>query len=349
MLPLIVFIVADALFGNIAGLIIAIVFGVLEFIYSYLKERSIDKFILMDIGLIFMLGIISIFFNNPIFFKLKPAIIELFICVIIGISLFSPLNIIQLMTKRYMKNIEFDPYTQKKMHKGLVIVFWLFFIHTILIVISAVFMSHAAWGFVSGGLFYIIFIGYLVFEYTKNKIKKNQWKEKFKDEEWFDIVKENGNKIGIAPRSICHSGQPGYLHPVIHLHVLDFKDHIVLQKRSINKQIQPGKWDTAVGGHISAGETIEQALLREAQEEIGLSEFKANFIKKYVWKTKIEEELVFMFYAKSNCKLIPQKEEVDEIKSWRIKNIKNKLDKGIFTPNFVFEFDTLQKVLFKNT
>ncbi len=65
--------------------------------------------------------------------------------------------------------------------------------------------------------------------------------------EIFPLVDEQGNVIGSATRSECHSGS-GLLHPVIHLHVFDSEGRLYLQRRPLWKDIQPGKWDTAVGG-----------------------------------------------------------------------------------------------------
>jgi len=78
-------------------------------------------------------------------------------------------------------------------------------------------------------------------------------------EEWFPLVDEKGETIGKATRKECHSGSK-MLHPVVHLHIFNKAGDLYLQKRSINKDIQPGKWDTAVGGHIDYGETVEDAL-----------------------------------------------------------------------------------------
>ena len=66
--------------------------------------------------------------------------------------------------------------------------------------------------------------------------------------EIFPIVDEDGNVIGSATRGECHSGSM-LLHPVVHLHVFNSKGDIYLQKRPEWKDIQPGKWDTAVGYH----------------------------------------------------------------------------------------------------
>ena len=89
-------------------------------------------------------------------------------------------------------------------------------------------------------------------------------------EEWFPLIDEQGNTIGKAPRRECHNGSK-LLHPVVHLHIINNDGELYLQKRSTNKDIQPGKWDTAVGGHIDYGETIEEALAREVREELGIT------------------------------------------------------------------------------
>ena len=88
-------------------------------------------------------------------------------------------------------------------------------------------------------------------------------------EEWFPLVDEKGETIGKATRKECHSGSK-MLHPVVHLHIFNKAGDLYLQKRSINKDIQPGKWDTAVGGHIDYEETVEDALHREVREELGI-------------------------------------------------------------------------------
>lgn len=88
-------------------------------------------------------------------------------------------------------------------------------------------------------------------------------------EELFPLVTEEGEIIGAARRAECHDGSKK-LHPVVHLHVFDTSGRLFLQKRPAWKDIQPNKWDTAVGGHIDLGENVEQALRREAEEELGI-------------------------------------------------------------------------------
>jgi isopentenyldiphosphate isomerase len=131
------------------------------------------------------------------------------------------------------------------------------------------------------------------------------------------------------------------LHPVVHLHLFNMRGELYLQKRAKSKDIQPGKWDTSVGGHISPGETALKALFREASEELGLKEFIPESLGKYVWESSRERELVNSFSTISDILPIPDKDEIDAGRYWSVKEIEANLGKDIFTPNFEFEFRKL--------
>lgn len=160
------------------------------------------------------------------------------------------------------------------------------------------------------------------------------------EEEWFPLVNEEGETIGKATRRECHSGSK-QLHPVIHLHIFNDAGELYLQKRSMNKDIQPGKWDTAVGGHIDYGETVEEALRREVREELGITEFTPQFMTRYIFESAIEKELVNTFRTVYNGEIQPDTEELDGGRFWSMEDIKTNLGKNVFTPNFEQEFRRL--------
>lgn len=166
-----------------------------------------------------------------------------------------------------------------------------------------------------------------------------------RSEEIFPLVDPTGHIIGQAPRSLCHNGSK-LLHPVVHLHLLNSEGELYLQQRAFHKDIQPGKWDTAVGGHIDLNESPEEALKRESFEELGIVDFSSQFITRYIFESEIEQELVYVYRAVSDQTVRPNPGELEGGKFWTIEDIRTVLGKGILTPNFEQEFIRLQLLLF---
>lgn len=156
-------------------------------------------------------------------------------------------------------------------------------------------------------------------------------------EELFPIVDENGTTIGSITRKEAHSGTR-VLHPVVHLHLFNSKGELYLQQRPLWKDIQPGKWDTACGGHMEYGETPEEALRREVMEELGIKNFTSEFLGKYVFDSVKERELVYVNKAIYDGDVNPSKEELDGGRFWSKDELLDAMNKNILTPNFEQEY-----------
>jgi len=155
--------------------------------------------------------------------------------------------------------------------------------------------------------------------------------------EWFEIVGEDGTVIGCARRTACH-GNPALLHRVVHVLVVNTRGEVYLQKRARNKDVQPGKWDTSVGGHVNLGEDVDCAAQRELAEELGVRGVHLERLYSYIWESDIERELVTTYQCCYDGECVPDKEEIEEGRWWRPEEIRAALGSGVFTPNFEHEW-----------
>ncbi len=304
LIPILVFILADEIWGTTIGIYVAVGIGIVQLIAIGIKEKRLEKFVLIDTLLIVGMGGISLVLHNDIFFKLKPAIIESILAVVLGISAFSGKNLLLMMSQRYMKDIELQKAQLQQMQNQIKALFFLVVAHIIMVLYAAYFLSTETWGFVSTALFYIMFGvyfgGVFLIQYFRNK-----------HTEWLPVVDEKGHVIGKATREECHRN-PDLMYPVVRLHVINSSGQLLLQKRSLHSDIEPGKWDAAVAGHVHFGEDIEKAVLREAREEINFEPEYFDLLEKRIFKAPTSRSLMFIFITQSDREIIPNKKEVED-------------------------------------
>ncbi len=162
--------------------------------------------------------------------------------------------------------------------------------------------------------------------------------------ELLPVVNEKGERVGKALRGTLHNGRDKRLHPVVHLHVFNSQGQVYLQHRPEWKTVQPGKWDTAVGGHMGVDESPVQALLRETAEEIGIVPSHASFLLRYVHESDVERELVYAFKAQTDVDPKPS-DELDGGRFFSPEEICRRMGTGFFTPNFELEWERIQPLL----
>lgn len=156
--------------------------------------------------------------------------------------------------------------------------------------------------------------------------------------EMFEIVDEEDRVIGLAPRSRCH-GDPSLIHRVAHVLVFNRHGELLLQKRSENKDIQPGRWDTSVGGHLSPGESYLEAAYREMAEELGIRGIPLTFLYFSKMRNAVESENVATYLGRFDGHVVFPPEEIQEVRFWGESEIEAALGTNLFTPNFEQEWE----------
>jgi len=161
-------------------------------------------------------------------------------------------------------------------------------------------------------------------------------------DEIFDIVSEDDIVIGKASRRRCH-GDPSLIHRAVHVLIFNRAGDLLLQQRSLNKDIQPGKWDTSVGGHLDIGESYLGAAHREMAEELGLTALPLTFLYHSKIRNRIESENVATYLTVTDQKIIYNPVEISAVRFWSSAEIEAALEREIFTPNFEEEWHMLKE------
>lgn len=335
-----IYFIADEFFGPVIGALCTILFGIGEFLYTRIRYNNNNRMVLLTTLFFCIPGILSVWINGEIWEKLQLGIMETSLCILLGIFIFKHIDFSTTLPSSCRQDFRLTTDQQKIMRNTLKILFYLLCFHTTGVYLSAFLLSDSTASFISGPLLYI-----LIGLFFLSLLIRNRWVTwKYTKEEWLPLVDKKGNITGQAPRSLCHSGSK-LLHPVVHLHITNPGNEIFLQKRSMKKDLLPGKWDTAVGGHIGINEKIEEALKRETFEELGITSFEARPLGKYIWESPREKELVFSFLCTRYDRIRIDNDEVDEGRFWSREEIEKNLGKDCFTPNFEQEYQTLLKHL----
>jgi 8-oxo-dGTP pyrophosphatase MutT (NUDIX family) len=88
-------------------------------------------------------------------------------------------------------------------------------------------------------------------------------------DELLDIVDENDRVIGQSPRGEAYAR--GLRHRCVFIQARDAAGRLFVHRRTSTKLVFPSLYDMFVGGVVGAGETYDDAALREAEEELGVS------------------------------------------------------------------------------
>jgi isopentenyldiphosphate isomerase len=333
LMPLLALIITELIWGITVGLIVAGAISILELFWYVVKYKRFEKRILFDIGIVLLFALAVILFEGHQLEQYKPLFVLLLLLLMSGVTAFSGYNIVLSSASRFFTKMRFGPFELWQMRMTMRRLFFFLLCYSIVYVFGMMMLDEFVVEFLGGNGLYIFFGLFMVVEIAVKKISA----KKYSKEEWLPLVQNDGKVFGAAPRSIVHNGKERWLHPVVHLQVIH-NGGVWLQKRPIHKLVQPGKWDTAVGGHPSANETIEESLKRETAEEIGVDLNSAVVLGQYVWESSIECELVFAFALNYNGKITPHPEELDGGKVWSVAEIEKNIGKNIFTENFEHEF-----------
>ena len=173
LLPLIVFIVVDALVTNPRiSILCAVLFALGQLAYTWIKSRRLDWFVVIDVGLIVILGGIAIVFENDRFFKVKPAIVEGISIVLMLALIVAPDRFLVGYLGRTMPTLR--PEALGVMKSMLVWMSLSTALHVVAVLYTAFRASRQTWAWVSGPGFYLVLIPIVAYVLAKRRRKAAQ-------------------------------------------------------------------------------------------------------------------------------------------------------------------------------
>lgn len=170
--------------------------------------------------------------------------------------------------------------------------------------------------------------------------------------ELIDIVDENGNFTGeVMDKEEAHD--KNLLHNEVAVFIINEHKQVLLQKRSANKRFNPNKW-ALCAGHVDTGESLENAALRELNEEVGIN-ISINELKPFAEREftirDSNSHITYFYYVKSNLNendFVIQKEELSEVKWFDLDKvidmIKSKDETIVFKEERIHLFEQLKNL-----
>ncbi|MDC1106809.1 septation protein IspZ [Prolixibacteraceae bacterium] len=276
LIPLVVFIIADAIWGPQVGVVVALIIGVIELLIVYIKDHKWDRFILLDTGILILFSSLSLITHDDVFFKLKPAFMESFLLIILGISLFTSKNLLLMMSRRFMP-ADVGKEQEHNMIQMIRPLFWLMLVHIIMTVYSAYYMSSEWWGFISGILFYVMIVAYFAFV-----VLKNRWMAKrgFSSIEFYDLSMEMKLVKGrFTPQCLQ-----------VRLYLWD-------DERSVYFLPNPNASSTSFVCKVGSEDEVKKLISGWIGNELQLEAMDVHFVRRYALRAE-QDEIVFVFLGK---------------------------------------------------
>jgi len=131
------------------------------------------------------------------------------------------------------------------------------------------------------------------------------------------LVDDADREIGHLDRANCHAGS-GVLHRAFSLFIFNGNGELLVQQRSGNKRLWPLYWSNSCCSHPRRAESMDSAIHRRLDEELGLA-CSLHFLFKFQYQAQFdaaaaERELCSVYIGRSDGRV---RVDPAEIHAWR--------------------------------
>lgn len=161
------------------------------------------------------------------------------------------------------------------------------------------------------------------------------------------LVDGNDEQIGTLDKSACHNGN-GVLHRAFSLFIFNERGELLLQQRAAGKRLWPLYWSNSCCSHPRAGESMDYAVSRRLDQELGMSA-ELNYVYKFQYQANFkdegsENELCSVYLGRTNSEPTVNTTEIEACRWMTPSTLNTALTDRPedFTPWFRMEWNSLQ-------
>ncbi len=167
------------------------------------------------------------------------------------------------------------------------------------------------------------------------------------DSEQLILVNHADEEIGHLSKAECHKDE-GILHRAFSLFIFDTAGRLLIQRRSQKKRLWPRFWANSCCSHPRRGETMEQAIHRRLDQELGLTS-DLRYLYKFIYQAKYgtlgaEHEYCWVYIGRANGTVTANHNEIEEWRFIAPQELDEELagDPSRFAPWFKLEWERLR-------
>lgn len=188
-------------------------------------------------------------------------------------------------------------------------------------------------------IYLILILALIVYESIKVRIIRNQ----LNSERWVPVITSEGKTVGTIQRLSSFFDRVKYTHPLVS-GILIKDGMLFLQQPQPEELFYKPLWDSFIRNHINVNETAQDCLIQTAKENFGVHDLNVFYLTKYIHETPHEFQYIMVFIIGNyNGELTLNPEKIDQAKWWTTQQIEANLAAGIFTEQFVKEYDLLKR------
>jgi len=166
----------------------------------------------------------------------------------------------------------------------------------------------------------------------------------FADNDALILVDAADREIGHLSKEQCHLGR-GTLHRAFSLFIFNDAGELLLQQRAAGKRLWPGYWSNSCCSHPRRLESMDSAIHRRLQEELGMS-CALRFLFKFQYQAQFdacgaENEVCSVFVGRCSDPVIVNRDEILAIRWISAAELESEISgpgAELFTPWFLMEW-----------